>query len=89
VYRVRIEAEAPAIRQGRSEVTSPLLPLPNKPSLVVLPFINMSRDPEQEYFSDGITEDITTDLSRISRLSRSKFYPSRGRAGAVIVWTQP
>jgi adenylate cyclase len=39
-------------------------PLPDKPSVVVLPFTNLSGDPEQEYFSDGITEDLTTDLSR-------------------------
>ena len=44
------------------------LPLPDKPSIVVLPFSNISGDPEQEYFSDGITEDITTELSRFSEL---------------------
>ncbi|MCZ6773333.1 MAG: guanylyl cyclase, partial [Proteobacteria bacterium] len=43
-------------------------PLPDKPSIVVLPFDNMSGDPEQEYFSDGITEDIITDLSKVSGL---------------------
>ena len=44
------------------------LPLPDKPSIVVLPFVNMSNDPEQEYFSDGITEDLITTLSRMSGL---------------------
>jgi adenylate cyclase len=39
----------------------PALPLPDKPSIVILPFTNMSDDPSQDYFSDGITEDITTD----------------------------
>ena len=45
-----------------------LLELPDHPSIAVLPFANMSGDPEQEFFSDGITEDIITALSRISRL---------------------
>jgi TolB-like protein len=40
-----------------------------KPSIAVLPFTNMSGDPEHEYFADGITEDIITDLSKVSGLS--------------------
>jgi adenylate cyclase len=43
-------------------------PLPDRPSVVVLPFNNMSRDPDQEYFSDGMTEDIITDLSKVAGL---------------------
>jgi TolB-like protein/DNA-binding winged helix-turn-helix (wHTH) protein/Flp pilus assembly protein TadD len=46
----------------------PLLPLPDKPSLIVLPFVNLSGDSEQEYFSDGLTEVLTGNLSRISSL---------------------
>jgi len=48
--------------------SSPAIRLPDKPSLAVLPFTNMSGDPEQEYFADGITEDIITDVSKISGL---------------------
>jgi adenylate cyclase len=46
----------------------PPLPLPDKPSIAVLPFENMSGDPEQEYFSDGITEEIITALSKTPKL---------------------
>jgi len=46
----------------------PPLPLPDKPSIAVLPFVNMSDDPKQEYFSDGISEDLITDLSKFSGL---------------------
>jgi TolB-like protein/Flp pilus assembly protein TadD len=45
--------------------STPALPLPDKPSVAVLPFDNMSGDPEQDYFTDGILEDLTTGLGRI------------------------
>jgi adenylate cyclase len=61
----------------------PTLALPDRPSLAVLPFQNMSGDPEQEYFSDGIVEDITTALSRIGGLfviARNSSFTYKGRA---------
>jgi adenylate cyclase len=50
------------------EAKPPPLPLPAKPSIVVLPFDNLSKDPAQDYFSNGITDVLTSDLSRISSL---------------------
>ena len=50
------------VRVGMSE--RPALPLPDKPSIAVLPFQNMSGDPEQESFADGVMEEIITSLSR-------------------------
>ena len=61
VYRVRLDARG----TGAEAAEPPALELPDKPSIAVLPFDNMSGDPEQEYFSDGITEDIIAALSRI------------------------
>ncbi len=58
-------------------------PLPDKPSIAVLPFVNMGGDPEQEFFSHGITEDIITDLSKISGLfviSRSSTFAYKGKS---------
>jgi len=70
---------------GMSEVsrTSIAPALPEKPSIAVLPFDNMSGDSEQEYFSDGISEDIITDLSKISALfviARNSSFSYKGQA---------
>ena len=46
-----------------------LVPMSDKPSIAVLPFVNMSGDPQQDYLSDGITEDIITALARFTQLS--------------------
>jgi adenylate cyclase len=61
----------------------PVLTLPDKPSIAVLPFQNMSGDPEQEYFADGMAEEIITALSRIRWLfviARSSSFTYKGRA---------
>jgi adenylate cyclase len=61
-------------------------PLPNKPSIAVLPFNNMSNDPDQEYFADGLTEDLITELSRFQSLAviaRNSSFTYKGRAVRV------
>jgi adenylate cyclase len=63
VFAVRLHDRAPA-----RPVARPALPLPEKPSLVVLPFQNMSLDPEQEYFADGMVDEITSAIARLSWL---------------------
>jgi adenylate cyclase len=70
-----------AIEPAPSESMS--LPLPDKPSIAVLPFENISGDPGQEYFSDGITDDIITDLSKISDLfviARNSVFKYKGQS---------
>jgi adenylate cyclase len=66
--------------------TRTVLALPDKPSIAVLPFQNMSGDPEQEYFSDGMTEDLITDLSKVSGLfviARNSSFAYKGRSVKV------
>jgi TolB-like protein/class 3 adenylate cyclase len=74
VYRIPIAENAPA---------KVPLPLPDKPSIAVLPFANMSGDPEQEYFADGMVEEIITALSRIRWLfviARNSSFTYKGQA---------
>ena len=69
IYRVLVEPKA--VAQSVLEVASKermVFPLPDKPSIAVLPFVNMSDDPKQEYFSDGITGEIITALSKVPNL---------------------
>jgi adenylate cyclase len=80
VYRVRDRA-GPA-EEPFSAPPQPL-PLPDKPSIAVLPFANMSSDPEQEFFADGIAEDVITALSRYPSLfviARNSSFTYKGRA---------
>ena len=64
-------------------ITSVDLTLPDKPSIAVLPFLNLSSDPQQDYFADAISEDITTELSRFKALfviARNSAFTYKGRA---------
>src|SRR5258708_24223112 len=64
-WRVRLTGQIPSAVNSGSAVSQPrALPLPDKPSIAVLPCENMSADPEQEYFARGMLEEIITPLSR-------------------------
>jgi adenylate cyclase len=83
-----------AVREEQAPVTEvsaepsakaprPALALPDKPSIAVLPFANLSSDPEQEYFTDGIVDDIVTELSRFGELfviARNSSFQYKGKA---------
>jgi adenylate cyclase len=76
-YRVATEPRAEAAKEPAP------LPLPDKPSIAVLPFANMSGDPEQEYFADGMVEETITALSRIRWLfviARNSSFTYKGQA---------
>jgi TolB-like protein len=84
VGEVREKEPAPhGSAQPQAETAAPPLELPDRPSMAVLPFQNLSSDPEQEYFADGIVEDIIAGLSRISWLfviARNSSFVYKGRA---------
>src|SRR5580700_7972162 len=83
-WRVRLTGQTPSAVNSGSAVSQPrVLPLPDKPSIAVLPFENMSGDPEQEYFADGMVEEIITALSRNHQLfviARNSSFTFKGRA---------
>src|SRR5271157_3548482 len=86
VYRARIEPEAASPAAAEETEKKMTFPLPDKPSIAVLPFANMSDDPKQEYFCDGITDQIIASLSIIPRLfviARNSTFVYKGKAVKV------
>src|SRR5437016_1540153 len=82
IYLIRPGESAQSRAVAAAPDTAPP-PLPDKPSIAVLPFANMSNDPEQEYFADGIAEDIITSLSRLSGffvIARNSTFTYKGHA---------
>jgi TolB-like protein/class 3 adenylate cyclase len=83
-WRVRLTGQTSSAVNTGSAVSQPrVLPLPDKPSIAVLPFENMSGDPEQEYFADGMVEEIITALSRNRQLfvvARNSSFTFKGKA---------
>ena len=78
--------EARGVKSPSRDRAPAHLPLPDKPSIAVLPFQNMSGDPEQDYFADGMVEDIVTGLSRIKWLfviARNSSFVYKGKAADV------
>ena len=79
-FRVMLQLQGSAQSDQSSQKP---LKLPDKPSIAVLPFQNMSGDPEQEYFSDGLTDDIITELSRFKSLfvaARNSAFQYKGKS---------
>jgi adenylate cyclase len=86
LYAARSASDSPkdqaAFHQASPQTGGQALPLPDKPSIAVLPFTNMSGDPEQEYFADGMVEDIITSLSRLKSLfviARNSSFTYKGK----------
>jgi TolB-like protein/class 3 adenylate cyclase len=81
-YRVQADGAGSGTTES-AEIAQSASTLPRKPSIAVLPFANMSGDPEQEYFADGMVEDIITALSRFNQLfviARNSSFTYKGRA---------
>jgi adenylate cyclase len=84
IYAARVATKA--VASDTSPEPGKPLPLPDKPSIAVLPFQNMSGDPEQEYFADGMVEDIITALSRFKQLfviARNSSFTYKGKAADI------
>jgi TolB-like protein/class 3 adenylate cyclase/Flp pilus assembly protein TadD len=80
VWKFYLRPSPPPAEVAHEQTTSPKLP--EKPSIAVLPFANFSGDPEQEYFSDGMTDDLITDLSKITGLfviARNSVFTYKGK----------
>jgi len=79
-------AQAAAAADDVHELSRPALPLPDRPAIAVLPFTNMTDDPAQEYFSDGISEDIITALSKLRWffvIARNSTFAYKGKSSDV------
>jgi class 3 adenylate cyclase len=83
VHRIVLGEPSSSPEPATASLSKPALALPDKPSIAVLPFQNMSGDPEQDYFADGMVEEIITALSRIRWLfviARNSSFTYKGRA---------
>jgi len=86
VFRVRLEPDLMAAPEGAQDAAAAANAVAKKPSIAVLPLVNMSGDPEQEFFADGLSEDIITELSRFRDLlviSRNSTFVHKGKAVKV------
>ena len=86
VFRVRFEPDLKAAPEGTHNAAAAANAVARKPSIAVLPLVNMSGDPEQEFFADGLSEDIITELSRFRDLlviSRNSTFVHKGKAVKV------
>lgn len=80
VYRIHMDASA---KQRHENAEPAILRLPTTPSIAILPFTNMSNDPEHEFFADGLTEDLITDLSQVAGLfviARNSSFAYKGKS---------
>ena len=83
VWRIRKNSVSPLVTPAYPSSGHPALPLPDGPSIAVLPFQNMSGDPDQDYFADGMVDEITTALSRFKSLfviARNSSFTYKGKA---------